>query len=260
MTTSPRYAEIDTPQAVADTFVELTWNTHEVTIRFDGTMIQYPATVVSVDRTLGRCVLDMTGTADIEQLLKAKQSFVLYARQHSAALQSGAMHCIGVAQSSARLSVCASLPDSVALLKRRGQFRAALNDSMAVMVLLASPTGREWQTTLRDLSAGGCLLSLPQDEQDGLEVGVDGYSVQALFPNGETFEVLGHVSHRYVNTETQQCYLGMAFDIRVDKAAREVWRYVREVEREVARQTSPRSEMRPLAPSPLFTTPTKTAK
>ncbi|MES1940547.1 metal dependent phosphohydrolase [Salinisphaera sp. T5B8] len=260
MTDSPRYAEIDTPEGVADTFVELTWDTHDVTVRFDGAMIQYPVSVVSVDRTLGRCVLDMTGTADLEQLLRTKQRFTVHARRHSAALQSETLQCIGVSQSGARLSVCASLPDSVALLKRRGQFRAALSDSMAVMVLLSSPKGREWHATLRDLSAGGCLLSLPEDEAEGIEVGIDDYRIEAFFPNGETFAVNGQVSHRYRNAETDLCYLGMAFDIRAEKAAREVWRYVREVEREVARQTSPRSEMRPLAPSPLFSAPGKTAK
>ena len=91
MTNRPRYAEIDSPQAVADAFIELTWNTHEVTIRFDGAMIQYPVSVISVDRSLGRCVVDMTSTADIEQLLKARESFILHARQHSAALQSSRM-------------------------------------------------------------------------------------------------------------------------------------------------------------------------
>ncbi|MES1949077.1 metal-dependent phosphohydrolase, HD domain-containing protein [Salinisphaera sp. C84B14] len=260
MTNRPRYAEIDSPQAVADAFIELTWNTHEVTIRFDGAMIQYPVSVISVDRSLGRCVVDMTSTADIEQLLKARESFILHARQHSAALQSSRMHCLGVSQSGARLSVSASLPDSVALLKRRGQFRAALSNSMSVAVLLSNGKSREWQATLRDLSAGGCLVSLPADAQEGIEVGVDGYRIQALFPNGETFEVRGQISHRYVNEDEGLCYLGIAFDIRADKTAREVWRYVREVEREVARLGSLRSEMRPLAPSPLFNDAQKNVK
>lgn len=247
-----RYAEIDTVQAVADVFVELTRNSHEVTLRFDGALIHYPVSVASVDRILGRCVLDITSIGDVDQMLALKRPFVLHARQHAAAMQSTPMQAREVLRRSSRLGLRCDLPEQLTLLKRRGYFRAALGGGMAVEVLLFGPGGQQWQAILCDLSIGGCLISLPLGEEEGLTVDQAGYRAQARFPSGETFEAASRLSHMYADPQAELFYVGVAFDIGLEREARAVWKYVREVEREVARQ-SPRPEMRPLAPSPLFT-------
>ncbi|MES1930136.1 metal dependent phosphohydrolase [Salinisphaera dokdonensis CL-ES53] len=247
-----RYAEIDSPQAIADAFVDLTRNVHEVTLRFDGSMIHYPVSVMAVDRILGHCLLDITGIGDVSRLLTVQQPFVLHARQASAALQTSSMSTFEVVKRSARLGLRCALPSHLILLKRRGYFRAALNDGMAVEVVLSGARGCEWRATLRDLSIGGCLLSLPSGEEAGLEIGSGRYQARACFPNGETFEASSHLSHSYVDEDAGLTYIGVTFDIGLEKEAREAWFYVREVEREVARQTSVRPELRPLAASRLF--------
>lgn len=247
-----RYAEIDAPQAVADVFVELTRNDHEVTLRFEGTLIHYPISVMSVDRALGQCLLDITSIGDVEGLLGERRAFVLHARRQAAALQSSPMQPRDILQRSSRLGVRCALPEHLILLKRRSYFRAALHDGMAVKVDLYGAGGAHWQTTLRDLSVGGCLLSLPIGRETGIVMDAGGYRVVARFPNGETFEAASHVSHMYADDATELFYIGVAFDIGLEKEARDAWLYVREVEREVARQTALRPEMRPLAPSRLF--------
>lgn len=247
-----RYAEIDAPEAIADVFIELTRNIHEVTLRFDGTLIHYPISVMSVDRTLGQCLLDITSIGDVEHMLTEQRAFSLHARRQAAALQSSLMHPREVLHRSARLGIRCNLPEHVSQVKKRGYFRAALREGMAVAVMLYGPAGAQWCTTLRDLSIGGCLLSLPLGQEKGITQGADGYRIVARFPNGETFEAASHVSHMVAEPEAGLFHIGIAFDIGLEKESREVWLYVREVEREVARQAALRPEMRPLAPSRLF--------
>lgn len=247
-----RYAEIDALQAVADIFMELTRNAHEVTLRFEGTLIHYPISVMSVDRALGQCLLDITSIGDVEGMLIEQRAFVLHARRQAAALQSSPMRPYDILRRSSRLGVRCALPEHLILVKRRGYFRAALREGMAVRVDLFGADGAQWATTLRDLSIGGCLLSLPLGRENGIAMGTGGYRVAARFPNGETFEAASHVSHMYADEAAELSFIGVAFDIGLEKESRDVWLYVREVEREVARQAAPRPEMRPLAPSRLF--------
>ena len=247
-----RYAEIDSPQAIADAFVDLARNVHEVTLRFDGSMIHYPVSVMAVDRILGHCLLDITSIGDVARVLSMQPSFVLHARRASAALQSSAMSTFEVVNRSARLGLRCALPAHLTLLKRRGYFRAALNGGMTVEVVLLGARGTEWRATLRDLSIGGCLLSLPSGQEAGLKIGNGRYQARACFPNGETFEASSHLSHSYIDEDAGLAYIGVTFDIDLGKEAREAWFYVREVEREVMRQSSARPEMRALAASRLF--------
>lgn len=250
--TSERYAEIDSFQSIVDTFVDLTRNVHEVTLRFEGALIHYPVTIVSVDRTLGRCLVDITSVGDIERAVAPGQEFWLHARQVSAAVQTSEMRILELVHRSDRLGLRCDMPEKLVILRRRGHFRAALIDGMAVDVLLKHGNGREWPATLRDLSIGGCLLSMPASQARGLQAGTVRYCAQARFPNGETFEATSYITHMDTETEEAMVLLGVTFDIGLEKEAREVWQYVREVEREVARQASTRSEMRPLAASRLF--------
>ena len=247
-----RYAEIEAPQAIADAFVDLTRNAHEVTLRFDGTLIHYPVSVMTVDRVLGRCLLDITGIGDLNRMLGADRWFVLHARQASAVMQTSAMRTVEVLQRSTRLGLRCELPGQITFLKRRSYFRAALGQGMRVAVVLRDSRGNEWKATLHDLSIGGCLLSLPADGVHGLEFGDVRYRARACFPNGETFEAASQLTHSHIDPDAQRAYIGVSFDIGLEKESRDVWFYVREVEREQARQASARPEMRPLAASRLF--------
>lgn len=118
-----RYAEIDSPQAIANAFIDLTRNVHEVTLRFEGAMTHYPVSVLFVDRILGRCLLDITGIGDLDrtEAIRAARapSLRCAAHEYDAHLRGGgALNRVG--------SRCA-LPDQVAVLKGRSYFRVALN-------------------------------------------------------------------------------------------------------------------------------------
>ncbi|RKQ96281.1 PilZ domain-containing protein [Kushneria sinocarnis] len=246
----PRHGVIDNADAIADLFVELTRNAHEITLRFDATPVHYPVSVVSIDRIHAGCLLDVTSLGDIDQLLAEERCFMLHARQEALALRSSPMQVQRTVERAGRLGVYCTLPRQLRFSRQRSYFRAALSEGMEVMVELAAADGRCWRARLCDLSIGGCLLALPAEAAASLPALETRLQVRAHFPNGEVFEASSRLCHLHTDQVTVQ--LGIGFDIGLAVHERRVWFYVREIERESVRQQRGASATRPLAPSRLF--------
>ncbi|OHV09982.1 flagellar brake protein [Kushneria phosphatilytica] len=245
----PCHGVVEDVDAIADVFVELTHNAHEVTLRFDATPVHYPVSVVSVDRISASCLLDITSLGDIDELLARRYQFILHARQESASLRSSTMQIRRVVSRSGRLGLHCDFPQQLRYARRRGYFRAALSDGMTVTVELAAPDGQCWQALLCDLSIGGCLLALPASQPlPELDAQLQ---LRARFPNGEVFKANSRLRHIQAG-EGDTMQMGVRFDIGMAEHERRVWFYVREIERESVRQRRTPSETRPLAPSRLF--------
>lgn len=256
--TSDRRTDIVDPATIADLFVDFTRNGYAVTLCFEHTRIHYPVTVVSVDVDSRSCLLDITSAGDIDNEMIAQRAFVLHARQPSATLHSEPMRGRCVLERGDRLGLRCALPECVELRRERGDFRATLAEDMTVAVELTYPPAAIWHGQLCDLSVGGGLICLPSAQAADLAMDGARYHLRARFPNGETFETYGRISHRYNDKATQRTYVGVAFDIGVEHDQRRVWAYVREIEREYARKASARHGLRSLAPSPLFERADKT--
>lgn len=249
-----RYTTIDRYGDVADAFVTLTRHSHEVTLCFEHTQIHYPVSVVSVDRSLGTFLIDITSLGDVEGALADGRAFVLHALDSASALRSTPTRSKEIIRREERLALRCWLPQALTQSQHRSYFRAVLGDGMRVEVSLRTGTDRCLEGVLCDLSVRGCLLSLPGAQAQTLRPGASLYGLCARFPNGETFEAYSRVTHVHADDDDdgERVLVGLAFDIGLDEKDREVWFYVSEIEREVARKSDKRSELRPLAPSRLF--------
>ena len=248
-----RNLEISGTQKIADAFVDLTRNIHEVTLCFEGRGIHYPISVATVDRDAAICVLDITSLGDIDERLAASRPpFVLRARQSSATLYSAPMTIAEVLRRGPRLGLRCRLPERCFLTHKRWDFRAEVAAGMRVDVRLGTPEGETIDGTLGDLSVGGCRVDIACAAADRLAVDDRRYQFRARFPNQEVFEAISRVRYRTEDTDAARATIGLAFDIGLFDIERQAWFYVREIERETTRQTKDRSHRPRLAPSRLF--------
>ncbi|GAB3670991.1 PilZ domain-containing protein [Salinisphaera aquimarina] len=247
-----RYTTIGRYDDIVDTFVTLTRHSHEVTLCFEDTRIHYPVSVVSVDRSLGTFLIDITSLGDVEGALAEDRAFVLHALQSTSALVTTPTRSRQVIRREDRLALRCWLPAAMTQSQHRSYFRAVLGEGTRVEVALRASADDCRTGVLCDLSVRGCLLSLPMAQAVALAPGDALYQLCARFPNGETFEAYSRVIHVTADESGVCMHVGVAFDMGFDDKDREVWFYVSEIEREVARQSDARSELRPLAPSRLF--------
>jgi hypothetical protein len=221
---------------------------HAVTLKFEGTRIHYPVALADVDGVYGSCLIDVTGLGDVDAKLTRHQPFVLQARSKTGLLTTSAMQCSELHRRSERWAIRCALPEHIVESQERMDWRAALTAGMHAAVDIgwsgASAAGR-----LRDLSVSGCRIVLDRGTiSPKPEARV---RVRVNFPNGETLATDG-----WIVRDDDQNTIAVAFDDGHGEVAREVWFYVREIEREAARQTQkPRGELRYLAPSRLFHQP-----
>lgn len=195
-------------------------------------------------------LVDITAVAEIADAI-GKKTVYLVGQASGAMLRTPPLKLIGWVDSSDRVQCRCEYPEYVDVMHRRGAFRAELRPGMDVRVtLLMTHAENPVNGTLKNLSLGGCLLELPMAAAMDLHPEQTVRSLVLYFPNGQSLEVPAMLRHVQGDSEHQQARVGCEFSAIDTQIERRLWFYVREIERESARNAM--EGERALSPSPLF--------
>lgn len=246
-----RHLDINAPEQIVDTFAELISNDVQITLCFEGLDIQYPVDLGRLDRDLHQCVLRAVCLEDLAALLEQKTPFHLSIRDTSVLMTSAMMRPLKTIAQGDWIDIRTALPTSLKLTRQRNLFRATLASGMRVnMVMTSHRDGTSIEGRLMDLSIGGCLIAVTVNDAINFQLGMPLHHMRAIFPSGEAFDAAGSVRHMRCSDDGEKVLLGIVFDNSLADFERQVWFYVREIEREAVR-LEPVEESR-VSPSRLF--------
>ncbi|WP_457807730.1 HD domain-containing phosphohydrolase [Kushneria sp. EE4] len=246
-----RHLDIGAPDQIVETFADLTGNDARLSIRFEGLDVQYPVTLALLDRDLHQCVLRASDLKDLESLLNQRLPFYLDIQHTSMSMTSAMMRPLKVSVQVDRIDIRAALPVSLKLTRQRNLFRATLERGMKVnMLMTAQRGGSEVEGRLVDLSIGGCLIAVSVNDAINFQIGMALHRLRAVFPSSEAFDAAGCVRHMRCSDDSNDVLVGVVFDASLADFERQVWFYVREIEREAVRLEAPPERV--VAPSRLF--------
>lgn len=130
-------------------------------------------------------------------------------------------------------------PAFLEVLHRRDTYRAELRLGMQVGVLVEPLRENlaylQIQADLRDLSVDGCRLELPISASHLLGEGAPRFGLTLCFANGARFQIDAEVRHVQPEPQRHLVTAGFQFPRRTPEQERQLWYYVREIERESAR-------------------------
>ncbi|REC94400.1 HD domain-containing phosphohydrolase [Kushneria indalinina] len=246
-----RHLDISAPDQIVETFADLTGNDARLSIRFEGLDVQYPVTLALLDRDLHQCVLRANNLEDLESLLTQRLPFYLDIQHTSMSMTSAMMRPLKVDGQADRIDIRSALPVSLKLTRQRNLFRATLERGMKVnMLMTAQRGGSEVEGRLVDLSIGGCLIAVSVNDAINFQIGMSLHRLRAVFPSSEAFDAAGCVRHMRCSDNSNDVLVGVVFDASLADFERQVWFYVREIEREAVRLEAPPERV--VAPSRLF--------
>lgn len=210
-----------------------------------------PALVVYVRQGEG-ILVDITAIADIAPAIEKGRLVYLVGQSNGSMLRTPVLENIEwLPRQNDRLRFACDYPSHVEIMHRRSAYRAELKPGMeARATLLMARSEVPVSGALRNLSLGGCLLELPLAAAMSLQ---PEQSVQGLvldFPSGQQLRVPAKLRHVQGDSTQQVARIGCEFLAVDPQVEREIWFFVREIEREGARYGQ--QDARSLAPSPLF--------
>lgn len=130
-------------------------------------------------------------------------------------------------------------PAFLEVLHRRDTYRAELRLGMQVGVLVEPLRDNlahlQIQADLRDLSVEGCRLELPISASHLLGEGAPRFGLTLCFANGARFQIDAEARHVQPEPQRHLVTAGLQFPRRTPEQERQLWYYVREIERESAR-------------------------
>ncbi|MFC3283180.1 HD domain-containing phosphohydrolase [Litchfieldella rifensis] len=195
-------------------------------------------------------LVDITAVAEIAAAMEQKTVY-LVGQASGAMLRTPPLKLIDWVDRSDRVQCLCEYPEYVDVMHRRGAFRAELRPGMDVRVtLLMAHAEGPVSGALKNLSLGGCLLELPLAAAMGLHPEQAVQSLALHFPNGQWLEVPAMLRHVQGDSEHQLARVGCEFSAVDTQIERRLWFYVREIERESARNAM--AGERALSPSSLF--------
>ncbi|MFC0336238.1 HD-GYP domain, c-di-GMP phosphodiesterase class II (or its inactivated variant) [Kushneria avicenniae] len=246
-----RHLDINAPDQIVETFADLTGHDARLSIRFEGLEVQYPVTLALLDRDLHQCVLRASDLTDLNEHLSQRLPFYLEIQHTSMSMTSALMRPLKTSGQADWVDIRAALPVSFKLTRQRNLFRATLERGMKVnMLMTAQRGGNEVEGRLVDLSIGGCLIAVSVNDAIHFQIGMPLYRLRAVFPSSEAFDASGCVRHMRCSDNSGDVMVGVVFDASLADFERQVWFYVREIEREAVRLEAPPE--REVAPSRLF--------
>ncbi|MDI5922826.1 PilZ domain-containing protein [Halomonas sp. LR5S13] len=201
-------------------------------------------------------VLDISAIREIASELKRGQEFRLLGQAQGKMLRTPNMAMSECHEADGRLVCTCQFPYSLEVLQRRESFRARLRLGMEVGAILRVAQGGSSQGDLKDLSLEGCQLELPLSAGGMLATTDLPLEIELCFPNDTRFVVCASPRHQKVDTERQVILVGFSFDHTTGDQERQLWFFVREIERESARYAEGSEASR--LPSLLFQTRTAT--
>lgn len=201
-----------------------------------------------------RLVLDVTAVPEIAGRIERGEPFYLCGQVDGAMLRTPELRMLQRLEVAERLQFSCSYPDWLELLHRRSSYRAELRADMQVQVEL-HPSGNAQPLLgrLLNLSLGGCLVEIPAARAVRIE-GPQLLDMLVLnFPGGQRLAMGARICHMHGVPDWQAMRFGCQFLAVSADQERRLWFYVREIEREKARNAH--EGERGLQPSALFAQP-----
>jgi HD-GYP domain-containing protein (c-di-GMP phosphodiesterase class II)/c-di-GMP-binding flagellar brake protein YcgR len=242
------YARIDHPTEI-NQLLELLCQPGGASLRLEGsTHAPLPVLVEtpSADTTLR---LDVSAIRDRPEVraVGAGEGFRIFGRDGNGMARTPVLTVQRVREEGDRLYLECAFPDYLEKLQRRDSFRAKLRRGMAARVDLYDG-GATASGQLRDLSLRGCLVELEANAIALLDDRRRPLHLELSFPDGSRFKTDAWPRHQ--TSENGHILCGFSFEVDSHNQEQQMWRLVRETEREAARSAT--SERAGLRPSPLF--------
>jgi len=189
---------------------------------------------VRVDESL---VLDVSAIREVAGDLKRGLGFRLLGQARSKLVRTPVLNISQAYELEGRLLCEVPYPEQLEVLQRRDNFRAELNMSMDATVLVGHELGRDpLQGALKNLSLEGALVVLPLGTGSVLASASSTIRLKLVFPNGSQLEVNGALRHDHSDHDRQVMLAGFEFMGCSPEQERQLWFFVREIEREAARR------------------------
>ena len=200
-------------------------------------------------------VLDISAIREVASELKRGLGFRLLGQARSKLVRTPRLVLSHTHDVEGRLLCEVPYPEALEVLQRRDSFRAELTLSMDADVRLHHEKAPQpLQGKLRNLSLEGAQVALPMGSGSMLAAAASVIELTLVFPNDSQLALKAVLRHDRSDIERQVILAGFEFVSRSAEQERQLWFFVREIEREAARRASERgSESQPAkAPSSLF--------
>jgi len=210
-------------------------------------------------------LFDLTAIRDLAPKLRRGVEFFLHGQSHAGIIKSEPLKMRNFRDEEGRLFAEAEWPNELELKQRRATFRASMRIGMHVGVLLKrEPSEEEIAKAeeqdkklkpfellgdLRDLSASGCLVEFYAQDGASKVLHESTVDLEVCFPDGTRFPIRSHVRHIRTDADRQVLSVGFEFADPNAEQERQLWGFVREIEREASRGAGEGPERQP---SPLF--------
>ncbi|PAU76596.1 HD domain-containing phosphohydrolase [Halomonas salipaludis] len=210
-----------------------------------------PALLMAVEEG-SSLLVDITAVREIANEIGGVKPLRLMGQARGAMLTTPPLVFQGWVEAPGRLQFRCDYPEQLWVMHRREVFRAELGPGMSVAATLGFDDGQErveLAGQLSNLSLGGCLLEVPMSAAVHLRSGQHLEALTLRFPNRQQLTTSAFVRHIQADGE-QQVRLGCEFADVNAELERRLWYFVREIEREGARNGLEGN--RDLSPSALF--------
>lgn len=208
-----------------------------------------PLPIVVVSATPGEAVVfDATALGEHVPAIQRSEKVRLLGQGIEGMVRTPLLALHGCEEVDGRIHCRCEYPRTMEQFQRRDTYRAALRMGMHVGVLvrdLSSPLS--FQGDLRDLSMNGCLVELSPTASEVLDRTLE---LELCFPNAMRFVIRAESRHYTTDNDRGLLAVGFAFAEATPEQDRQLWYYVREIERETARGAD--AENSSLQPSVLF--------
>ncbi|MEA3639762.1 MAG: PilZ domain-containing protein [Lamprobacter sp.] len=199
--------------------------------------------VLVADQRFGdHLLLDISAIRELAGPLQRGRPFRLVGEANGMMLRTPVLVCKSCEQQQGRLRCRCDYPFHLEVLQRRENFRAKLRLGMEVGAILRDQEeGTTSQGDLKNLSLDGCMVEMPVSSANMLASSLP-LEIELCFPDGSRFAIQGEAKHYSIDVERQVICVGFRFNTPSIEQERQLWLFVREIERETARQSAGGSE------------------
>lgn len=252
------YSRERAPQAVT-TCLEILSQPGGASLRVNRANARAEPVVLMTFEPGGWLQLDLTASAQLRPILKADAEFFLIGQLSGKMMRSQLLRVRSWQVAGGRIECFCGYPEYFDIVQRRETFRAELRLGMKAKATVTcgdhTSTGQ-----LRNLSVKGCLVEFTTEAEPLLEVfqaeprtaarNAANALIELSFPNGSRFNIDGTLRHHVVDRDAPYIRMGLQFVTPSSQQERQLWQFVREIEREAARFNG--ADYNTLEPSPLF--------
>ncbi|WP_194756452.1 HD domain-containing phosphohydrolase [Aliidiomarina indica] len=197
---------------------------------------------------------DLTAIRDLAPKLRRGVEYILLGQSHAGMIRSTPMKMRDFVDDNGRFKAKSDWPEGLDLRQRRAAFRAQLRIGMDVGVRLRTDNEDESKRLelmgdLRDLSATGCLVEFYAQDGASKVLNEMHATLEICFPDSTVFPIDSDVRHIKTDSDRQVLTVGFEFTKPSNEKEKQLWNFVREIEREASRSAGDGANR---TPSPLF--------